>query len=49
MSTPENSYFIKSQIPRWDKELEMVHVLKELIFYFINKKNKINLKWVIRK
>lgn len=55
MSTPENRYFIKSQIPRRDKELHMVHVLKELIFYlgrqgtFINKKNKINLKWVIRK
>lgn len=41
--------FIKSQIPRKEKvELDMVHVLKELIFClggedtFINEKNKIN-------
>lgn len=46
MSIPENNYIIKSQIPRADKELVVVHVLKKLIFYlkrqdtFINKKNE---------
>lgn len=34
MSTPDKRYFIKSQILRKDKvELDMVLVLKELIFY----------------
>lgn len=43
MSTLDKRYFIKSQIPRKDKvELDMVHVLKELIFYLEGQDTFIN-------